>query len=724
MEAISFPSEEQHRQAWETLAKNIANTRDEIQSDQSTRNLAAKGELTIIGSGIQSLNFIRGDEALIKMADVVFFCVADPATVTWIKTVRPDAYDLYVLYANHKVRYTTYMQMTEAMLYYVRQGKKVVAIYYGHPGIFALSPHRAILIAKREGHKAIMKPGISALDCLCADLGVDPAHPGLQTHEATDVLIRNRILDTSLHVVLWQVGLIGDQGFRDQGYINQHFPIFIEYLQNYYGENYPITHYIASRYPTVPPVIEVYTLNELYNPKVRLKINGISTFYLAPQKAMQTDINMLLRLGIIKPGQMVTTEAGTTREIGHYGRREMLAFHDFKHFKVPSSYHWQANQPASHFLIRLQDDLQLQAHYERDPESAVATFSGLTAVERRLLALRESNPIQAVAKGLVQRSAANETFLQALFANQYLLGRLLKVIKQSSLQTLKPALDQWAEEVGYSPNWSTLYKSLARMTRERLYLWTGIYCAKAPRYLITIGVNRHTQRAPLHINGQAIQQYQFSQGVLEWSQQAGIQPGLLRLDVDRQGWRRLIGSIGSIDPDSLISHTFFMPEMHLGLSNNVALTQKCYSPRCYDIKIPASKKQHSLTLDETTIRIDGIAYLSKTRHTNYLSWCEKTGDYPVGQVIFFIDPITLTPSLLGSLQNAAGKKFTCYGKATVMDEVGHLAEPLFELPSSAWTMLVNQCKQDRDNGPFLWFRAYKIQNATRVIYALLNRIEQ
>ena len=58
---------------------------------------------------------------------------------------------------------------------------------------------------------------MSALDTLCADLGVDPAHPGLQTHEATDALVRQRALDTSLHVILWQVGVIGESGLPPSG---------------------------------------------------------------------------------------------------------------------------------------------------------------------------------------------------------------------------------------------------------------------------------------------------------------------------------------------------------------------------------------------------------------------------------------------------------------------------------------------------------------------------
>jgi len=132
----------------------------------------------------------------------------------------------------------------------VRKGQRVITVFYGHPGIFVFSTHRAIAIARREGHYAVMKPGISALDCLCADLAVDPAFPGMQTFEATEALIRNRRLDTSAHVVLWQVGLIGDTGYRRKGFINDKFPVFVEYLERFYGADYEITHYIAARHAT------------------------------------------------------------------------------------------------------------------------------------------------------------------------------------------------------------------------------------------------------------------------------------------------------------------------------------------------------------------------------------------------------------------------------------------------------------------------------------------
>jgi hypothetical protein len=114
-QSASYPGFEEHQHAWEQLAAGIATLRRSVTDDPSRIAPPAKrGELLIIGSGIDSIGFSLGDEALIANADKVLFCVADPATVVWLKQLRPDALDLYVLYADDKVRYTTYMDMSLA----------------------------------------------------------------------------------------------------------------------------------------------------------------------------------------------------------------------------------------------------------------------------------------------------------------------------------------------------------------------------------------------------------------------------------------------------------------------------------------------------------------------------------------------------------------------------------------------------------------------------------
>ena len=540
-----FPNQEQHARAWQQLAAQIAAQGDAIAESPPATSPQQPGSLTIIGSGIGILGFTLGDEDLIRGADALFFCVADPATVTWIKQRRPDALDLYVLYDDSKVRYTTYMQMTEAMLWPVRQGKKVVAIYYGHPGIFVLSTHRAIEIARREGHHAVMRPSVSALDCLCADLGVDPAHPGMQMQEATDMLIRSRQPSTQLHVVLWQVGLIGEMGYRRKGYINDNFSIFVSYLQQHYGADYPVTNYIASRFPTIPPVIEHYPLSALHDPDTQARVTGISTFYLAPRDSAAPSAAMMERLGMLAPGQQPKPAARPLREIGRYGPRERKAFRAFQGFQVPAGYHWQDETAANRFLIALRLDQALADRYRDDPRAALAgaDFADLSERERALLASRDAGALQVAAKGSQVVCPANRRFLEALLQQRPLLRRLARVLSQTSVQADPVGLATFAAAEGHGAcDWHQMRGDIDLLQRDKLSPWNGVYHARhSDQLLVLLGDGA---RARVLLDDQPLEHARYRRGVLRWRATAA-QPchGFLRVDLDRNGQRRLVGSV-------------------------------------------------------------------------------------------------------------------------------------------------------------------------------------
>ena len=64
------------------------------------------------------------------------------------------------------------------MLAPIRRGIRLCAVVYGHPGVFVYASHEAVRRCRLEGLPARMLPGISAEDCLLADLGVDPGVRG------------------------------------------------------------------------------------------------------------------------------------------------------------------------------------------------------------------------------------------------------------------------------------------------------------------------------------------------------------------------------------------------------------------------------------------------------------------------------------------------------------------------------------------------------------------
>src|SRR5215831_18140362 len=194
--------------------------------------------------------------AWIKRADKVLYIIADPVAEEMIKTLNPaGAESLYRLYAENKPRMDTYNQMVETTLGYVRAGKVVCLAAYGHPGVFAYPTHESVRRARAEGIKARMLPGVSAEDCLFADLNIDPAMAGCQSYEATDFLINGRVIDPSSHVILWQVGVLGDTTFKRVIYDIKGMPQLIQKLYQHYSPYHDVYVYEAPLFPGVEPVI-------------------------------------------------------------------------------------------------------------------------------------------------------------------------------------------------------------------------------------------------------------------------------------------------------------------------------------------------------------------------------------------------------------------------------------------------------------------------------------
>ena len=161
-----------------------------------------QGVLVVVGSGIQVTTHLTYQaESVIKQADKVFYVIPDSLGDKWMLSLNSNAESLSPLYKNRNRRLDVYQAMVEHILTAVRAGKKVCAVFYGHPGVFVLPSHEAIKQAKAEGYEAWMCPGISAEDCLFADLNVDPATDGCQTYEATDFLVNHRHVDPTSQLI-------------------------------------------------------------------------------------------------------------------------------------------------------------------------------------------------------------------------------------------------------------------------------------------------------------------------------------------------------------------------------------------------------------------------------------------------------------------------------------------------------------------------------------------
>jgi hypothetical protein len=215
------------------------------------------GSLVVIGTGIRTVGHLTMEAiAWMKAADKVFYVVGDPVAESTLKELCPTgAESLSTLYGEGKPRLQTYLEMVDRVLASVREGQVTVLACYGHPGVFVFPSHEAIRRARTEGFQARMLPGISAEDCLFADLGVDPGIYGCQSFEATDFLINGRVIDPRSSVVLWQIGVLGDSTFKPYFYDLSAFSLLVERLLQIYPPAHQVYLYEAAVFPNCEPVI-------------------------------------------------------------------------------------------------------------------------------------------------------------------------------------------------------------------------------------------------------------------------------------------------------------------------------------------------------------------------------------------------------------------------------------------------------------------------------------
>lgn len=362
------------------------------------------GSLVVVGTGIKSVGHLTIEtQGWITHSDVVLFCVADPATEVWIKENSKFSIDLYKWYGNDKRRLDTYIDMADEMLKYVREGKSVCGVFYGHPGVFVYPSHRAVRIAKEEGYKAALLPAISALDCLFADCGIDPSSKGSQTVEATDLLLRKRQLTTDGHVIIWQIGCVGDLGFNFAGYDNRNLSILVDYLETFYDPEHEVTHYQGTQYPMCSSVVDKMPLKDLRTAAV----TGISTLYIPPQIELKTDIAMAealnLKINRVTPEQakeqkktdiyhVAKTTPQKTRKPTASASSNASSNNGSRYYPSPE------HSGLANFIADLCGNPTLLAEFMRNPALTASTHASLTKKEKEALVSLHSGRIRMAIK--------------------------------------------------------------------------------------------------------------------------------------------------------------------------------------------------------------------------------------------------------------------------------------------------------------------------------------
>ena len=255
--------------------------------------MSGGGSLVCVGVGMTLGSHITPlARSYIEKADVVFAAVSAGAMELWLAKMNPDVRSLQRYYREGKSRLETYREMVDAMLAEVRAGKRVCGAFYGHPGVFAWPTHKAIELARGEGFPAHMEPGISAADCLYADLGIDPGKYGCQHFEASQFMLYRRRIDTAAYLILWQVGVAGDRSLARFATGAPHRGLLVEALGRDYDLAHEVILYKAATLAISRPQIVRLPLGGLAEAKCDMH----STLIVPPRSALEPDEEIRERL--------------------------------------------------------------------------------------------------------------------------------------------------------------------------------------------------------------------------------------------------------------------------------------------------------------------------------------------------------------------------------------------------------------------------------------------
>jgi hypothetical protein len=140
-----------------------------------------------------------------------------------------------------------------------------------------------------------MEPGVSAEDCLYADLGFDPGRYGCQHYEASQYMFYRRRVDPSAYLILWQIGVAGDQSFTRFSTTAQYRQVLVDILARDYDLGHEVILYRAATLPMHQPRIERLPLGKLPDVDVDMHM----TLVIPPARALEPDPQIRDRLSAL-----------------------------------------------------------------------------------------------------------------------------------------------------------------------------------------------------------------------------------------------------------------------------------------------------------------------------------------------------------------------------------------------------------------------------------------
>jgi uncharacterized protein YabN with tetrapyrrole methylase and pyrophosphatase domain len=241
-------------------------------------SLRSSGSIQLVGIGYLAGAHVTAETlALIRGADRLFFLVGDPLLEMWLRSLNPAARSLEDCAAEGMPLADCCHRMADEVMNAVRNGVNICVAFSGHPGIAVDPAYEILQRAKASGVRVMMFPAVSTMDCLFADVGIDPAQ-GCQLFEAETLVEMDYRLDPRSSLILLQAGVIGVQQVSTTASGAVGIRRLTRFLRKYYPSSHEVIVYEAATVPISSPRVERTKLSQLS----KIALTAVSTLYVPP----------------------------------------------------------------------------------------------------------------------------------------------------------------------------------------------------------------------------------------------------------------------------------------------------------------------------------------------------------------------------------------------------------------------------------------------------------
>jgi uncharacterized protein YabN with tetrapyrrole methylase and pyrophosphatase domain len=238
-------------------------------------------DIAVVGLGITGVHHITREAGeTLRRCRRTFAADSTPGVLAYLRTVSPDVADLSGHFTPAVHRASSYQAIASDVVAAAVEEAPVCFATYGHPKMYS---YPTVLIQRAAAIldlRVRLLPGISFLDTLLADLGIDPGFDGLQLYEATDLLVRRRPLQPDVACVIAQAPTVLSPVAGQPADALANLARLQDYLLGFYPAEHDVVIVTSRVHPLLAPLLQRTRIGLLANALARASQSG--TLYIPP----------------------------------------------------------------------------------------------------------------------------------------------------------------------------------------------------------------------------------------------------------------------------------------------------------------------------------------------------------------------------------------------------------------------------------------------------------